>query len=188
MKSEFQEMLEDSTIIPAIRDMSGLKACLKSDSKVIFILFGDIMTIADIVEQIKKAGKLAMVHIDLISGLSSKEISVSFIKNKTKADGIISTKQNLIKCARDLGLYTIMRFFVIDSMALENLDKQVQTIRPDCVEVLPGVMPKIIAHIHKNMHKPLIAGGLISDKEDVMAALKAGALAVSVTKEDVWFL
>lgn len=33
---------------------------------------------------------------------------------------------------------------------------------------------------------PIIAGGLISDKESVMAALSAGAIAVSSTNHGVW--
>ena len=61
-----------------------------------------------------------MVHIDLINGLSSKEITVDFIKKYTNADGIISTKPTLIKRARELSLYTILRLFVIDSIAYEK--------------------------------------------------------------------
>ena len=33
-----------------------------------------------------------MVHVDLISGLSPKEVSVEYLKEHTEADGIISTK------------------------------------------------------------------------------------------------
>ena len=33
-----------------------------------------------------------------------------------------------------------------------------------------------------------IAGGLISDKEDIIAALDAGAASISTTKEELWFL
>ena len=43
------------------------------------------------VKKIKDAGKLAMVHIDLIAGLSGKEVAVDYIKQETLADGIIST-------------------------------------------------------------------------------------------------
>ena len=99
MKKEFKEALEDSPIIAAIKDDDGLHKCLNSDSRVIFILYGDIVTIADIVDTVKSSGKIAMIHIDLIAGLSSKEISVDFLKKYTKADGIITTKPALIKRA-----------------------------------------------------------------------------------------
>ena len=82
----------------------------------------------------------------------------------------------------------MLRFFVIDSMALENIQKQTAAVMPDVVEILPGLMPKMIRKIRKSIRRPLIAGGLISDKEDIMAALDAGAVAVSTTKEPVWFM
>ena len=81
MKKEFKEALEDSPIIAAIKDEEGLKKCLLSDSRIIFILYGDICTIADIVNTVKSSGKLAMVHIDLISGLRSQDIVVDLINN-----------------------------------------------------------------------------------------------------------
>lgn len=187
-QTEFKEAIENTPIIPAIKDAESLEQCLKSDTCVIFILFGDICNIAEIVERIKAEGKLAMVHMDLIAGLGSKEVSVDYIKERTKADGIITTKPMLAKHARELGLATVLRFFIIDSMALSNLSKQTREARPDCIEVLPGVMPKIIRKITGENKTPLIAGGLISDKEDVCNALDAGAVAVSSTNAKIWFL
>ena len=187
-QTSFREAIENTPIIPAVKDEESLEVCLKSDSSVIFILFGDICSIADIVERIKEKGKLAMVHMDLIAGLGSKEVSVDFIKKRTRADGIITTKPILVKRAKELGLAAVLRFFIIDSMALANLSRQTREARPDCIEVLPGVMPKVIRKITKENKIPLIAGGLISDKEDVCNALDAGAVAVSSTNTKIWFL
>lgn len=188
MKKEFKEALEDSPIIAAIKDDDGLQKCLKSDSRVIFILYGDIISIPHIVDTVKSADKIAMVHLDLITGLSSKEIAVDFIKRYTSADGIITTKPTLIKRAKELDLYTILRLFLIDSMAYENIDRQVKTARPDLIEVLPALMPKILTKICRISPTPVIAGGLVSDKEDIMALLSAGVTSVSSTNENIWFL
>lgn len=188
MVNTFLEAIEDTPIIPAVKEEADLQACLTGESKIILILYGDICNIAQIVERVKQKGKLAMVHMDLIAGLGSKEVSVDFIKTRAGADGIITTKPALVKHAREIGLYTILRFFMIDSMALSNLEKQTREAKPDCMEVLPGVMPKIIKKIVQKNKIPLIAGGLISDKEDVCAALKAGAIAVSSTNRNIWFL
>lgn len=187
-KQEVLQKIEESPVIAAVKDYEGLTQCLTSDCSVVFVLFGDIMSIGGIVSEIKQAGKTALVHVDLINGLSAKEVSIDFIRNRIDADGIISTKQNLIKRAKELDMFTVMRFFVLDSMALISLAKQCQSVRPDCIEILPGLMPKIIQKISKEEHSPVIAGGLISDKEDILAALNAGAVAVSATKPEVWFL
>lgn len=127
-----------------------------------------------------------MVHMDLVSGLSPKEVAVEFIKEQTEADGIISTKPSLIKKAKELSMYTVLRVFLLDSMAFESIRQQQHMIKPDFIEVLPGVMPKIIAKISHSVKVPIIAGGLITDKEDVMGALSAGAMAVSSTNHKVW--
>ena len=96
----------------------------------------------------------------------------------------------MINRAKKLGMYTVLRFFLIDSMAIkniENLGNQHEQL-PDVVEVLPGLMPKILKQICKTSKVPVIAGGLISDKENVMGALGAGAAAVSTTNQKVWKL
>ena len=81
----FREQLEDCPVIAAARDMEGLAHCCRSESGIIFILFGDVCTISEIVDQVKAAGKLAFVHMDLVNGLSSREISVDYIR-KTATD------------------------------------------------------------------------------------------------------
>ena len=153
-----------------------------------FLLFGDICSIGGLVERVHRAGKIAMVHMDLIGGLSPKEISVDYLKYTAHADGILTTKNAMIQRAKELQLFTVLRVFVIDSMALksiENLEHQ-HSGKPDFLEVMPGAMPKVLRKIKSISRIPLIAGGLIADKEDVMGALLAGASAVSTSRQDVW--
>ena len=187
MNQNFYEVVADNPIIAAVKSMEDVEKCCKHDDiRVIFILFGDVCSIGSIVKTIRDAGKIEIVHMDLISGLNPKEIAVKFIKEQTEADGIISTKPSLIKKAKEMSMYTVLRVFLLDSMAFENIRQQQHMIKPDFIEVLPGVMPKIIAQISHSVKVPIIAGGLITDKEDVMGALSAGAMAVSSTNHKVW--
>lgn len=192
MNQEFYDAVETNPVIAAVKNDDGLQTAAETEEiQVIFVLYGDICTIPKIVEKIKESGKKALVHIDLIAGLSTKEVSVEFIHSQTKADGIITTKPALVRRAKELGIFAVLRFFVIDSLALkniENLQTQCGTSRPDFIEVLPGVMPKVLQKIAKVSRIPMIAGGLITEKEDVIAALCAGAIAVSTTNQDVWKL
>ena len=192
MNQEFYDAVEANPVIAAVKSDAGLQAAVEMEEiQVIFVLYGDVCTIPEILERIKAAGKKAMVHIDLIAGLSAKEISVEFIARQTRADGIITTKPALVRRAKELGIFAVLRFFVIDSLALkniENLEMQCGTSRPDFIEVLPGVMPKVLGRIAKVSRIPMIAGGLITEKEYVIAALSVGAIAVSSTNQDVWNL
>lgn len=188
MNRRFLQAVEESPVIAAIKDEEGLKLCLESESQVVFILYGDVCTIPDIVQTVKDSGRIALVHMDLVAGLSTKEVAVDFIRRNTGADGILSTKANLVRRAADLGLYTVLRFFVLDSKSLLQVESQWKSAKPDFVEILPGVMPKIIRKLKEMVEVPLIAGGLISDREDIIAALDAGAVSVSATSPEVWFL
>lgn len=185
-RKDLLEIIADSPVIAAVKDEEGLDKSLRTDCRIIFILYGNICSLTTIVEKIKSRDKLAIVHVDLVQGLSAKTEAVDYIKNNTKADGILSTKGNLVKHATDIGLIGILRNFIIDSMAMENVKKQVELAHPDMIEIMPGIMPEIIEKLKNEIKLTLIAGGLISDKKDVIAALSAGADAVSTTKEELW--
>ncbi|WFR68035.1 glycerol-3-phosphate responsive antiterminator [Curtobacterium flaccumfaciens] len=47
-------------------------------------------------------------------------------------------------------------------------------------------MPRVITWLRDDTAVPVIAGGLVCDKADVMAALGAGAVAVASSNRDVW--
>lgn len=182
------ELLAAGPVIAAVKDEEGLNQALESDVGVLFLLHGDILTIRDAAERVRSAGKRVFVHLDLIDGLAAREISADFIARHTAADGVISTKSALTKRARELGLVSIQRVFLLDSMALNNVERHFSQESADLVEVLPGLMPKIIGRVVDITKRPVIAGGLIQDKEDVITALSAGAVAVSSTNPGVWDL
>ena len=73
-------------------------------------------------------------------------------------------------------------------ISFDSIYRQTESVHPDMIEVLPGVMPKVIRRICQNSRVPVIAGGLISDKEDIIAALNAGAVSISTTNQTVWFM
>lgn len=180
------DALANAPIIASVKTEADLEAALSSDVGVIFLLFGNILNIRDLAARVHAAGKLVFVHLDLVEGLASREVSTDFIARSTAADGVISTKAALTRRARELGLLAIQRFFLLDSMALSNIEHHFSREAADVIEVLPGLMPQITAWVARVTGKPVIAGGLICCKEDVTAALGAGAVAVSTTNSGVW--
>ena len=171
MEQRFYDALQDCPIIAAVRDEAGLDACLASDVRMVFTLFGDICSIPAIVDRIRAANKFAVVHLDRVTGLASKEVAVDFIRQSTRADGVISTHTNLIQYAKGLGLFTVLRAFLIDSIALD---------------ILPGLMPPMIRRVREQTGLPVLTGGLITQKAEILQALEAGALAISTTDPAVW--
>lgn len=183
----FMDSTSRCPIIASIKNDEWLELSKTSNCEIVYIIYGNICTIKEIVDEVKKSGRMAIVHIDLISGLSNKEISVDFIKKFTDADGIISTKPHLIKRANSLGLFTVQRFFMIDTITFNNIKKHVNDTKPDVVEMMPAGLSKMIRYSVEEVDgRPLVAGGLVLDKEEVINAISAGAIAVSTTNLEIW--
>lgn len=185
MKS-VKELLLDSPVIAAVKEDAELQKALDSDCQVIFLLCGTVVNIDAMVHQIHRRNKICFVHIDLVDGLSSREAAVDGLVKLCNPDGIISTRAPQIRRAQQLGLLTVQRVFLLDSMSLRNLLAQLGSNCSDFIEVLPGIIPGIIAEISQKTDTPLIAGGLIRSKQDVMQAIQAGVLAVSTSCQNVW--
>jgi len=186
MVPERLQLFESNPIIAAVKDEGQLERALASDCGILFFLFGSICTIRPLVERAKAAGKLVFVHLDLTQGLSSKDVAADFVKEYTGADGVISTRPFLLRRAKTLGLITVLRIFLVDSLSLANLDKQVESCDPDLVEIMPGVMPKVVRRVCAQTPVPVISGGMVSDREDAITALSAGAICVSTSCEALW--
>ncbi len=182
MNNDVKKLLQENPLIIALKNERDLNKILKLESKIIFLLCGNILNIEEITREIKSSGKKSFVHIDMIEGLDSRaEKSIDFLKNNSYADGIISTKPSMIKYAKKNGFLTVQRCFLIDSLSFENTKKILKEGNSDAVEILPGGMPKIIKKISSMLNIPLIAGGLIMDLEDIEIAKKNGALGISTT-------
>ena len=70
MDQRFYDAVAASPVIAAVKDQAGLTRCLAEENiRVVFLLFGDICSIADLVAQAKAAEKIVIVHVDLVTGL-----------------------------------------------------------------------------------------------------------------------
>ena len=176
----------DAPIIAAVKGDADLIRALESECQVIFLLYGNVVNVDALVQRVHDKNKICIVHMDLVEGLSSREVAVDGLVKLCRPDGIISTKAAMIRRAQQLGLLAIQRYFLLDSLSLQNILTQLDMSRPDFVEVLPGVIPSVIREITASTDIPIIAGGLIRSKNDVIQALRSGAVAVSTSCAAVW--
>lgn len=182
----FKELLIENPVIAAIRNEDELNKALKSKAMIAFVLYGTITNINDICKTLKKSGKIVFIHMDLIEGLKGDLAALQYIKEKVDLCGIITTRGNIVKIAKNLNLLAIQRFFIVDSLSLQTAIKNIKESQPDAVEIMPGISGKIIKNISDNLNFPVIAGGLIESKEDIISSLGSGAVAISTTKSSLW--
>lgn len=184
MKEKLLAKLEESPIIAAVRDHLFDRA-LQSPVDTIFLLGCDIVTIKQRISAAKQENKFIFIHIDLAEGIGKDRSGIRYLQ-ECGADGIISTKSNLIRVARELGLITVQRFFAYDSHGVNGIEDVLSATKPDIFEIMPGVIDKIVFRF-SNTAIPLIAGGLVETKAELTAALRNGALAVSTGTEALWY-
>ena len=182
------DSIEVNPVIAAVRQEDDIEIAVASQATTIFLLHADIFNIKSLVDNIKSHGKSAFVHIDLLEGLGKDHKAIDYLGSVIKPDGIITTKSTHIKYAKDIGLFTIQRFFLVDSQSYDMTIKTARSVQPDMLEIMPAVMPGVIRRICRQVALPVIAGGLIDSKEEIMEALNAGAIGVSTGNKDLWEL
>ncbi|MBQ4630553.1 MAG: glycerol-3-phosphate responsive antiterminator [Clostridia bacterium] len=177
-------MSENCFVIAAIRGKESLLSACKSKVKIIFDLEPNIETVEQNAMLCREYGKTYFVHMDLAEGIGKDKFGLRFVK-KMGVNGIISTRANLIKIAKDMELKTVQRIFILDSQSLKTAESVLKT-GPDMVEIMPGIIPVAIKELSSMVDIPIIAGGLIRDKNDVEQISKAGAVAVSTSNSELW--
>ncbi len=186
MKKQFLEKMQNNPVIATVKSLDKLDAALDSQCEVVFLLCGDIFNLKSIVEKARAKDKIIFIHVDLIDGFSRDATALKYIHEEIKPNGIISTKNSQLKCAKQLGLLTVQRLFIIDSLSIDTTVKASASIDPDAVEIMPGIMPRITQKLSTQLDVPVIVGGLISEKDDVINAIKSGAKGVSTSDSDLW--
>ena len=188
IENEFYDRIRENPVIAAVNNLEKLEKAIKSPCEIIFLLTGNIFNLQELVNHVKASGKSVFVHLDLIEGFSRNVCALKYINEIIAPNGIITTKSSLIRTAKEMGLFSIQRLFMLDALSLESGISSIRTIRPDAVEILPGIMPRVTKTISTEVNIPIITGGLISDKEDVIASIKAGAIGISTSKEEIWYM
>ncbi|MFD1020197.1 glycerol-3-phosphate responsive antiterminator [Thalassobacillus hwangdonensis] len=175
-----------SGTLAAVKNMKDFDKLLNSDREYIILLDTRLSQLPSIAQYAKRANKKIIVHVDLIQGLKADEYGLEFLIREVKVDGIISTRNNVIAMAKKHKLIAIQRLFILDSHALEHNLKVIENLKPDYIEILPGLIPKIIKEISERISIPVIAGGLIRTREEIEAAFEAGAVAVTTSNSELW--
>lgn len=186
--TNFFDRINKNSIIAAINNLDKLDAALDSPCEIIFILTGNIFNLKEISHRVRAKNKGLYILIDSIDGFSKDTWGLEYIVKNIYPDGIITAKSNLVKLSKDMGVFTIQRLYIYDSNSLENAIASIKKIRPNIIEILPGIMPKIIESFIMETKISVIASGLITDKTDLDSSMSAGASAIATSNKDVWYI
>jgi glycerol uptake operon antiterminator len=185
-EADFLQQLGQDRLIASIKSPKHLEQFLETEIQAAFLLTGNISVIKRYVDLLKQHNRMIFLHIEKISGISYDREGLKFLAKFVKPTGIVTTKSSLINYAKQEGLVAIQRLFLVDTDAVAQGLKTVQDIKPDALELMPGLIPEMIEKVVKKTSIPIITGGLIQNESHIQAALKAGATAVSTGKSWLW--
>lgn len=172
-------------IIAAVRNATELEFAAKSGVEIIFMLAPNIAQLKTQIDMVHAAGKKIFIHLDLAEGIGKDEYGILFAKEQG-VDGIISTRTNIIKLANKAGVFTVQRFFIVDSHSVDTTVESAKLSKADMIEIMPGTVSKVIKKLKKELDMPIVAGGLVESHEEIQDAIECGAAAISVGKREFW--
>jgi len=172
-------------IAAAIRTEKDFSTALRSDVDMIFLLHSNIMTVHQHIREIHSVGKKAFIHVDFAEGIGKDRYGLEFLA-KLGVDGVLTTRTNIVKAAKEYDLITVQRFFIVDSHSLGTSVDSIKISKPDIIEIMPGILTKKIKEFAEKTNMPIVAGGLIETLDEVRAALDAGATVVSTGEAQLW--
>ncbi len=179
-------MFQENPIIAAVRNPRDIYDAVASPCQIIFLLTGNIYNLKQMVDYINASGKHAFVHLDLVKGYAQDHYFIKYLKEEIKPTGVISTRNSLISRAKQEGLMTIQRLFLLDSSAMDVTITSARKIKPDAVEILPGLVPKLIHKVRDELTLPIITGGFIETGEEVRSCIDAGSISSSTSHKPLW--
>lgn len=175
-----------SPIIIAVRDHRDIAEALAQPHQTLFLLSTSLNTVAGVVDRVRRAGKDAFVHFDLVEGLAKDTHALRWLAETARPTGIMTTRAPIVGQAKSLGLVAIQRIFLLDSQSVQTGLALCKDVKPDFLEVMPGVVPDTIRHLAALVPCPIIAGGLCTTVSHFTAAREAGAVAVSTSERSLW--
>lgn len=185
-------VFREKPVIGAVRSgkLESPKVEALSLCPAVFLLDSSLNHLSGTLEILSLFTSPVFLHIDLCAGLTPDESALFFIKEHfPKIEGIISTRSRTLSMAKKAGFSTVLRLFMIDSESFINGIKVVRRVRPDALELLPGlIFPKVRDLFENSDMPPLICGGFIRTAEEVHEILDAGASAISTSCENLWLL
>ncbi|WCK54326.1 glycerol-3-phosphate responsive antiterminator [Aneurinibacillus sp. Ricciae_BoGa-3] len=182
---DMKTILQQNRIIAAT-EQDNLSLALDSQASAVLLMYGKLINLVEEVSRVDQQNKPIFLHADLIKGLSTDKEAFRFLAKYVKPSGIVTTKSPVIRAAKKEGMLTIQRIFLIDTASFLTAIQNVKDNEPDAIEVMPGIAPSIIQEFKKHVDQPIISAGLIWSKDQVHAAIQAGADAVSLSKPELW--
>lgn len=175
-------------MIPSIREIKDLTYALNTDLSYVLLSNTHIGNLKALVDRVHRAGKKAIVTVELIRGFNLDKNGAQFLKQIFHVDAVIVSNPLLVHYLRKLGLYTILRIVLMDSLALENSIRIVSETPCNAVELRPAIYGLKFANMLCNERRDLafFLAGFIRSQKTIKQAQQMGFKGVTLSDRSLW--
>lgn len=182
-------LLKQSPIIAPVHNLTIFQNALDAPVHALYLNMGTPLNFPEIIHETHQRGKLCLVNLDFSEGLARDRHAVEFLA-RHGADGIISTKSEVLRSVSAFGMLSILRTFAIDNAAVAVTLKVLTSFIPEVIEILPAaVAPRVIARVLPNHPGVYIIGsGLIESVREIEGLFEAGVGSVTTSDTRLWVI
>ena len=158
-----------------------------SQIKAILLRHCNLFELTSLLHNAHRRALSVYVYIDHIDGIHADSAGLRYLAEQLHVTGILSNHPRILSLGKSFGLETIQRIFAVDSTGLEMALETVDKAYVDLLDISPAlVIPYIVPSLIMSLPLPFIASGLISTPQQVQVVLRSGALAVAVSRPELW--
>src|SRR5579864_3870060 len=175
-------------VIPVVETrVQFVQALEVSQVRAMLLRHCNLFEFTALLESAHRCGCSVYVNVDHIDGIHADNAGLRYIAERLHVTGIASNHPKILSIGKQFGLETIQRIFAVDSTGLEMALESVDSKHVDLLDISPAlVIPYVVPYLETPLPLPFIASGLIQTSQQLQAVLRAGALAVTVTRSELW--
>ena len=177
-----------SKIIPVIEQKAQLSRVFDIPSaRAVLLRHCNLFELTGFLERARQRQIPTYVSIDHIDGIHADSAGIRYLSERMSITGIISTHPRVLAIAKDYGLETIQRMYVLDSTGLDAALEALDTSIIDMLDISPAlVIPHVIPRLLAPLPLPFLASGLVLEAEHIRSVLRNGASGIFVSRDDLW--
>lgn len=180
-----ERTLRDNPVIGTLFGENDLEQFCSRPTRFSFVANLPLVRVAAVFERLSAAATLPLLNVDSVPGLTANADGLEYLKS-VGVPGIVSTHTQVVSRAADLGLLSVQKVFVTDRSNLRRAAATVKSSHAHFVQLMPWpVVPHLSPEFLRALG-PFIVSGFVNEEDDIRAALRLGALAVSSSQKELW--
>lgn len=180
-----ESTLRDNPVIGTLFGEDDLVQFCARPTRFCFVANLPLARVGTVFERLSGITTLPLLNVDSVPGLTANADGLEYLKG-VGVPGIVSTHSQAVSRAADMGLLAVQKVFVTDRSNLRRAAATVKSSHAHFVQLMPWPVVPHLSPEFLSALGPFIVAGFVNTEDDIYAALRVGALAVSSSQKGLW--